>query len=129
MTESNRGQLGLIMDLQNETRSYNERLAETTQKYGENSQQVLQLQADHEQAMKKIYADLYVAMLQADGFTEAEFNAALEAYKSAGVIDQATIDMGKSWYGAAQSAANAVTEADDNPVVSHAPLPSCPEFR
>ena len=113
MTESNRGQLGLIMDLQNETRSYNERLAETTQKYGENSAQVLQLQADHELAMKKIYADLYVAMLQADGFTEAEFNAALEAYKSAGVIDQATIDMGKSWYGAAQSAANAVTEADN----------------
>ena len=84
-----------------------------TARYGENSAQVLQLKADHEQAMKQIALDLYIAKLQADGFTDAEFNAALEAMKSAGTIDQATIDMAKSWDASAQSAANAVAEANN----------------
>lgn len=113
MTNKNKDMLGLITDIQGEMDSYNGKLAELTQKYGENSKEVLQLKEDHENAMKQIALDLFIVKLQADGFTDAEYNAALEAMKSAGVIDQATIDMAKSWDQSAQSAANAVTEADN----------------
>lgn len=113
MTNKNKDMLGLITDIQGEMDSYNGKLAELTQKYGENSKEVLQLKEDHEAAMTQMALDLYIVKLKADGFTDAEYKAALQAMLSAGTIDQATVEMAESWDKSAQSAANAVAEADN----------------
>jgi len=107
-SEANKGMLGLIGTLQGEMDSYNEKWSEAVAKYGEASTEVQKLEQEHSRAMQKIAVELFIAKLSVDGLTDAEFNAALEAEKSAGLIDQATIDMARAWDASATAAANAV---------------------
>lgn len=96
MSRANQGLWSLTTKLQDEQSNYNETLAQTAKQYGANSQQVQDLKKKHEDAMKKIAFDLYLAKLQADGFTDAEFKMALQAGVATGQIDQATADMAQS---------------------------------
>lgn len=93
MSVANNSQFSLIGKLQGITDDYNATLAEMTEQYGENSEQVQRLEAEHAAAMSKIAFDLYIAKLQADGFTDAEYAMAVAAGVATGQIDQATADM------------------------------------
>lgn len=110
MTKANNSHLSLIKRLQVDTKNYNKNLAEMTEKYGENSEEVKQLEADHKAAMQSIVYDLYIAKLQADGFTDAEFKMALEAGVASGQIDRATANMALAMDETAQSAINLGTD-------------------
>lgn len=112
VTKENQGLLSLVGTLQGEMDSYNDKWAEAVAKYGEASVEVQKLEATHEKAMAKIAVDLFIAKLSVDGLTDAEYNAALQAQLSAGLIDQATIDMAMAWDKSAQSAANNVYQID-----------------
>lgn len=111
MSRANNEQLSLVQRLQGIMTDYNATLAETTEKYGENSQEVQDLQAEHEQAMRQIAYDLYLAKLQAGGLTDAEYQMGLQAGVSAGLIDQATVDMALAFDQGAQAAVEASGEA------------------
>lgn len=111
-TKENQGLLSLIGTIQGEMDSYNEKLGDAIEKYGEGSEEVRKLEEAHSQAMAKIAVDLFIAKLAVDGFTDAEYQAALQAQLDAGLIDQATVDMATSWNASAAAAANAVTEAE-----------------
>lgn len=111
-TKENQGLLSLIGTIQGEMDSYNEKLGEAIEKYGEGSEEVRKLEEAHSQAMAKIAVDLFIAKLAVDGFTDAEYQAALQAQLDAGLIDQATVDMATSWNASATAAANAVSETE-----------------
>lgn len=135
VSDSNRNLLTLTKDIQRETDNYKYSLSElnikqyelsqiltdleakgktNTQMYRDtqaameaNKEAVMQLSTEHEMAMKKIAVDLYVAKLQADGFTEAEYKMAIQAMVSAGIIDNATAEMALGMDAAMNSAINA----------------------
>ena len=124
-TTNNGEMLSLIMNLQSATDSYaasqltltdqakklKDRLAELgarTDKNGDewddltgqlrdNTQAMTDLEAQHAKAMQRIAVDLYIAKLQADGFTDAEYTMALQALETTGIIDHATVEMANSF--------------------------------
>jgi hypothetical protein len=104
MTAANNSQMSLVKKLQTDSTNYNKTLAEMTAKYGENSDQVKQLKADHEAAMQSIVYDLYLARLQADGFSDAEYQMAIATGQALGIIDPATAKMALALNKAASSA-------------------------
>ena len=79
-------------------------VVDATQKIKDNEQAMKDLAGTHEQAMKKIAYDLFVVRLQADGFTDAEFNIAIQAGVTAGVIDQKSAEMAISMNEASKKA-------------------------
>jgi hypothetical protein len=107
-TAANQGMLSLIGTLQGEMDSYNQKWADAVAKYGEASAEVTALEATHAQAMAKIAVDLFIAKLSVDGLTDAEYQAALQAQLTAGLIDQKTVDMANGFNNTANAAANAV---------------------
>lgn len=122
-TEANKGQLGLIQQIQRENDTYAASLdelktkqselrkeiekakasgdiahvKELTAKYDETTRAVDELERKHADAMKSIVYDLYIAKLSVGGLSDEEFQAALEIGKSLGLIDQATIDTAKAF--------------------------------
>lgn len=62
----------------------------------ENADAITALADAHKAAMDRIAFDLFVAKLQADGFTDAEFNIALQAGLTLGILEQATVDEAKA---------------------------------
>lgn len=89
MTDKNNDLLSLTMSLSEENASYNEKLAEMTAKYGEASEEVTALKDAHSAALAQIATDLMIAKMQADGFTDAEYNMAIAMLESTGQIDGA----------------------------------------
>ena len=124
-TSANSEMLSLVMNLQSATdryaasqKSLTTRSKELTDKLSElgertarnaeewdavtaeikdNEQAMRDLEAQHAKAMARIAVDLYIAKLQADGFTDAEYTMALQALETTGIIDQATVEMANSF--------------------------------
>jgi hypothetical protein len=102
-TKRNTDLLSLTSDLQAENEDYTKGMAELVAQYGEGSQEVQDFAAQHSAAMNRIAYDLYVAKLQTDGFTDAEFQMALAAGEAFGVVDKSTAQIARAF--------EAVTEA------------------
>ena len=109
MTEANTGMLDLVMRIAEETADYNVTLAETIAKYGEGSEEVAKLKEAHADAFAAIASDLLIAKLQADGFTDAEYNMAIAMLESTGQIDSAAAQTALAMDKIASAAQNAGT--------------------
>ena len=109
MTEANTGMLDLVMRIAEETADYNVTLAETIAKYGEGSEEVAKLKEAHADAFAAIASDLLIAKLQADGFTDAEYNMAIAMLESTGQIDSAAAQTAMAMDKIASAAQNAGT--------------------
>lgn len=97
VSRANQGMLSLVGTIQNEMDSYNEKWGKAVDQYGEASQEVKDLEAAHKKAMAQIAVDLFIAKLSVDGLTDAEFEAALQAQLSAGIIDEETVAMARAF--------------------------------
>jgi hypothetical protein len=82
-----------------------DKVQEVQKRYDDTGKAIDGLAAQHDQAMKRIVYDLFVAKLQADGFTDSEFQMALQAGEALGVIDPATAQMALGFNTVAQAAA------------------------
>jgi hypothetical protein len=109
ITDVNNDLLSLTRSLSEENVSYNEKLAETIAKYGEGSEEVAKLKEAHADAFAAIASDLLIAKLQADGFTDAEYNMAIAMLESTGQIDSAAAQTALAMDKIASAAQNAGT--------------------
>lgn len=91
---------------------YSQKVIEAKDALNKNKQAIEDLAAAHKEKMAQIAYDLFVAKLQADGFTDAEFEIALQAGITAGVLDEATVTMAKGMNDAAQAAADMIQPLD-----------------
>lgn len=118
MTETNNDMLSLTRSISDENRNYSESLIEeqdtlaelqgeidnliaqgyspqgeavqeVTDKYNDQAEKVQELKDKHADALAGIATDLMIAKLQADGFTDAEYNMAIAMLESTGQIDGA----------------------------------------
>jgi hypothetical protein len=89
-----------------------EKVQDVTNKLNDNKQAMTDLATEHDRAMSLMTYNLFIAKLQADGFTDAEFDMALQAGLTAGVLDQKSVDMAR----AMNDTANAATGAKDETV-------------
>lgn len=130
--------LGLITSIASETRNYNDKQAELTQKMAENraeaealypwqSQQLDELNqkyadmsaaydanaAAHNAAMGKIQYDLLVTKLSADGLTDAEYQIAQQAGLMFGIFDQNSINTANNMNQIAQAVLDGKLKVDD----------------
>lgn len=120
-TEANRGLLSLTMDIQRELDGYNAGMEDLNQQHDDlisklaelnakgqqntkvwndtsaalknNEAAMASLEAEHSKAMAGIVANLYIAKLETDGFTDEEYAMGIQALVSAGQIDEATARM------------------------------------
>jgi hypothetical protein len=83
-----------------------EKIAELTSAYNEAGAEIEQLSAKHQEAMNSIAYNLFVAKLQAGEFTDAEYEMALAAGVSLGIIDKKTAETAKNFDAIATAAAN-----------------------
>lgn len=141
-TEANKGLLGLITSVKNENDNYTKKSGElilkqneltgelnnlmangwspmsskvqdVTTKLAENKQAMSELEAEHDRALSMMVYNLYIAKLQADGFTDAEFEMALQAGLTAGVLDEKSVDMARAMNDTANAAIGAKGEVDN----------------
>lgn len=118
-TSANKSMLSLTMSLQREMDNYSDsmenlttkqaelseemaaadlsgnakEMARLTEEYDKNAESIDALNAKHQAAMNSIAYGLLTAKLQADGFSDAEYNMAIAAGVALGQIDQATADL------------------------------------
>lgn len=138
VSSANNDLLSLTMSLSEENESYNESLVdeqaklaelqseidnlisqgyspqgaavqEVTEKYNEQAEKIQELKDKHADAMAQIAADLLLAKLQADGFTDAEYNMAIAMLESTGQIDSAAAQTALAMDKIASAAQNAGT--------------------
>jgi len=89
-----------------------EKVKDVTEKIGENRQAINDLETDHQRIASARVFELYLDKLKggAEGFTDAEYEMALQAGITAGYWDQASVDMAKSMDATATSVANTKTK-------------------
>jgi hypothetical protein len=75
---------------------YSQKVQDARKALEDNALAIQDLANAHDQAVARIVWDLYVQKLQADGFTDAEFNMALQAGLTAGVLDEKSVAMALS---------------------------------
>jgi molybdopterin-binding protein len=123
MTDANNGSLSLVLQITDLNKNYADNLADlhkkgvdaadalaqlnqegiksgpafdaATQAYNDNQAAIAALALEYEKAMKKIAWELFVEKLKSgtEGFTDAEYNLAIQAGITAGVIDQKSAEM------------------------------------
>jgi len=135
-TAANTGLLGLTQSIQSENDTYGKSMDElqakekdlraafdllikqgwspqskavqdATKAYDDNAQAMNDLVVAHNAAMAKIAYDLFITKLEADGFTDAEFEIALQAGITLGVLDEKTVAMAKAMDNTAKAAEGA----------------------
>lgn len=88
-----------------------EKVQEVTEKIDDNKRAITELETEHQRIASARVFELYLDKLKggAEGFTDAEYEMALQAGITAGYWDQASVDMAKSMDKTASAAAG-VTE-------------------
>jgi hypothetical protein len=89
-----------------------EQVQDVTQKYNDNIDALNKLAVEHEKDMAKIAYNLLITKLQADGFTDAEFEIGLQAGLTAGILDKKSVDMARAMNNTANATANAVGQVN-----------------
>lgn len=92
-----------------------QKVKDVTEKIDDNRRAITDLQTEHERIASARVFELYLDKLKggADGFTDAEYEMALQAGITAGYWDQASVDMAKSMDATATSVATAKAKTID----------------